>query len=248
MAEGGILEEDLEMEELINSFNTNPRFKLLKMEEYNSLLANQKVNDPGIRVRSSTPRTYYRPPQFSLRTPDMFASVRSPGVRGPARPQLRFPTPRPGSLGGLNQTYDLSMLGQYSNPPKLPTFSGSEEPQKNEVSYDVWSFEVGCLKKAHIPEYLLLQSIHSSLKGIARSMLVPLGETATVQNILDKLDGFYGNVSTSETLMQNFYSEFQKDSESIVTYGSRLEQILSKAIKDGHIDESVKDSMLRSKF
>ena len=29
--------------------------------------------------------------------------------------------------------------------PKLPIFSGSEEPQKGETSYEVWNFEVKCL-------------------------------------------------------------------------------------------------------
>ena len=48
--------------------------------------------------------------------------------------------------------------------------------------------------------------------------------------------------------MQQFYTEFQKENESIVSYGSRLEQILTKAIKFGQIDAAAKDSMLRSKF
>lgn len=94
----------------------------------------------------------------------------------------------------------------------------------------------------------MLQSIRNSLKGSARSILVPLGENASVIDILDKLDGFYGNVSSSETLIQSFYSDFQKEKESIVEYGSRLEQILSRAIRYGHIDLAAKDAMLRSKF
>ena len=65
---------------------------------------------------------------------------------------------------------------------------------------------------------------------------------------MNKLDGFYGNVCTSETHVQSFYSDFQKDSESIVAYGSRLEQTLSRAIRYGHIELAAKDAMLRSKF
>ncbi len=48
--------------------------------------------------------------------------------------------------------------------------------------------------------------------------------------------------------MQSFYSDYQKEGESIVTYGCRLEQMLVRAIRCGHIDISAKDSMLRSKF
>ena len=45
-----------------------------------------------------------------------------------------------------------------------------------------------------------------------------------------------------------FYSDYQKDNESLVAYGSRLEQTLSKAIRYGHIELAAKDAILRSKF
>lgn len=61
-------------------------------------------------------------------------------------------------------------------------------------------------------------------------------------------NGFYGNVNTSETLIQSFYSDCQKQNESIVSYGSRLEQILSRAIRSGCVDLNAKDGMLRTKF
>ena len=35
-------------------------------------------------------------------------------------------------------------------------------------------------------------------------MLVPLGENATVADILNELDAFYGNVKSNETLIQKF--------------------------------------------
>ena len=75
-------------------------------------------------------------------------------------------------------------------------------------------------------------------------MLVPLGENAKVDDILNKLDGFYGNVSSTETLIQSFYSDYQKPNESIVEYGSRLEQTISCAIRYGHIELVAKDGML----
>nr|XP_034300540.1 uncharacterized protein LOC117681188 [Crassostrea gigas] len=40
----------------------------------------------------------------------------------------------------------------------------------------------------------------------------------------------------------------KKKVRTIVTYGSRLEQCISKAVRLGHIDSSAKDPMLRSKF
>ena len=142
-----------------------------------------------------------------------------------------------------------SALLQNTNPApiKLPTFSGSEQTQKGEFSYDVWSYEVRCLK-GQWPDHVLLQPVRSSLKGTAREILIPLGESASVDNILAKLEDFYGNVCTQENIMQNFYSDHQQEGESIVTYGSRLEQCISKAVRLGHIDANAKDAMLRSKF
>ena len=107
--------------------------------------------------------------------------------------------------------------------------------------------EVKCLQNAqqsnNLQEHIVLQAIRNSLRGSARSLLVPLGEKASVTDIFIKLDGFYGNVSSSETLIQSFYSDFQKEGESIVEYGSRLEQVLSRAVRYGHIDLVTKDAM-----
>ena len=150
------------------------------------------------------------------------------------------------SQQGLNQTANFQ---NFSSTSKLQTFSGSEEPQKGEVTYEVWSFEVKCMRNSKVvPEAILLQIMRNSLKGNARSLLVSLGEEATVSQVLDKLDGFYGLVSSSETLMQEFYNDSQRENESIVQYGSRLESLVTKAVKLAHIDNAAKDAMLRSKF
>ena len=144
---------------------------------------------------------------------------------------------------------NTSYIVQPLHIPKLPFFNGSEEPQKGECSYEVWNFEVKCLQNSSdLQEHVLLQSIRNSLKGSARSLLVPLGENAKVTDILNKLDGFYGNVNSRETLIQSFYNDYQKDDESIVSYGSCLEQTISRAIRCGHMELSAKDAMLRSKF
>ena len=82
-------------------------------------------------------------------------------------------------------------------------------------------------------------------------MLVPLGESASVDDILQKLDGFFGHVATTQTLMQSFYrrhSDCQKEDESIVAFGSSLGHTLSRAIASGHIVSIAKDAMLYSRF
>lgn len=196
----------------------NPKYKIISKEEYDSLVA----------LKASTPLT---------------------GVGK----TFAFPTSSP--IGRLQSALNPSvnnvstLQSNFNTTPKLPTFSGNEESQKGEVTYEVWSFEVRCLINSQVlPDAVLLQTIRNSLKGTARSLLISLGEVATVNQILDKLEGFYGNVSSSETLMQEFYNDCQKENESIVAYGSRLESTLCKAIKQGQINITAKDTMLCSKF
>lgn len=79
-------------------------------------------------------------------------------------------------------------------------------------------------------------------------MLVYVGDKASLEDLMKKLDGFFGNVASGETLMQSFYNDSQKEGESIVMYASRLEDTWSKAITLGHIETLARDGMLRSKF
>lgn len=147
-------------------------------------------------------------------------------------------------------TGNVSMLsGSQYTVLKLPTFSGTDEPQKGEVKYEVWNFEVKCLQNSRqYQEHILLLAVRNSLKGLARRMLVSVGDKASLKDIMKKLDGFFGNVASGETLMQSFYNDRQKKGESIVVYASRLEDTLSKAITLGHIETVARDGMLISKF
>lgn len=98
------------------------------------------------------------------------------------------------------------------------------------------------------PEHILLQAVRNSLKGLARGMLVSVGDKASLENVMKTLDEFVGNVASGETLMQSFYNDSQKEGEFIVVYASKLEDTLSKAITLGHIETVARDGMLRSKF
>ena len=221
-------QEDKEMEEAVKKVGGNPQYKVLTKEEYDILMA-------GTALRASTPKQPMpsHGPKFTLQP-------RTPGAIGASRLRQIF--------GASHNQSSFSAAPVY-NPPKLPFFSGAEEPNKGETSYEVWNYEVKCLQKAdYLPESVLLHSIRASLRGAARELLVPMGEDASVDEVLEKLDGFYGNVSTAETIIQSFYNDFQKERECVASFGSRLEQTLSRAIRYGHMELSAKDSMLRSKF
>ena len=97
---------------------------------------------------------------------------------------------------------------------------------------------------------LLLQLIRNFLDENARSVLILLGKQTTVVQVLDKIEGFYGRFSRSETLLQKIILLDIEKSESFVQclVGSRIEAVLTQTVKYFHIDNVVKDGMLRSKF
>lgn len=181
-----------------------------------------------------------------------------------ASPRFQFPSTDMGMQGRMrpahtpihaHATTPHSNLNVTSMPAtqlhsiKIPQFSGDEPAQKGDVTYEVWRFEVRCLMQdSQVIEPVLLQAIRKSLRGTARQMLIPLGESASSSQILEKLDGLFGNVSSNEAVMQRFYTTVQGDNESVTAFGCRLESILQLAIDNGHMSLHAKNDMLRSKF
>ena len=229
-------EKNKDMEEAVKKVNENPKYKVLTKEEYEILMG-------GAVPKTSTPRLPLDP-----KTPKVLFGPTIPGATPTRMQQIMGKLAnQSGKAANLSLSQSFANVPSY-NSPKLPFFSGSKEPAKGETSYEVWQYEVKCLQKSDLPEHMLLHSIRTSLRGAARDMLIPLGEDASVNDVIGKLDDFYGNVSSAETILQSFYSDNQKEDESVATFGSRLEQTLSKAIRYGHMELAARDSMLRSKF
>lgn len=135
----------------------------------------------------------------------------------------------------------------YGQIPRISTFTGSTV--KGDVSFEAWKFEVRCLMRDKVYHRdLLLQSVRRSLKGEAGRLAMHLGEDASIESILRKLEGVYGTVESGATLLQQFYNSKQEMDESIAAYGCRLEDILAKAIDRGAIARGQADEMLRSKL
>lgn len=133
--------------------------------------------------------------------------------------------------------------------PRLSFFSGDDPPQKGDATYDVWRYELKCIMTdLSISQPIILQAIRRSLRGTARQILIPLGETATSSDILFKFDSLFGTVVSHEAIMQTFYTENQKENESVTAFGCRLESLLQVAVQEGHINSEAKNDMLRSKF
>jgi predicted Zn-dependent protease len=78
-----------------------------------------------------------------------------------------------------------------------------------------------------------------------------LSEHATAKNIIDKLDGVYGNVYSSEALLEKCFKEtqhWQQPNQSVAEYGMNLESIIQSAVEKGDISIVAKNQMLKSKF
>lgn len=145
-----------------------------------------------------------------------------------------------------NFTHDMSGNTPTYQRPRLPVFSGEA---KGETSFDVWKFEVKCLLREQLyPELIIVQCMRNALKGQARNTLLTLPETATPVQIIEKLEGIYGNVYSNETLLQTFYTQKQEDGQSVAEYGMKLENILQKAFEKGKLSQEVRSDMLRTRF
>ena len=67
-------------------------------------------------------------------------------------------------------------------------------------SYEQWRFEVrGIQTYANYTEALLLQSIRRNARGPAADLVLHLGEDATVDVVLGKLDQIFGSILPAET-------------------------------------------------
>lgn len=75
-----------------------------------------------------------------------------------------------------------------------------------------------------------------------------MDSTATPSDILSKLDGIYGIVSSRQNLLQQFYLETQHEDESVADYSIRIENLLRRATVSAQLHESVRHEMLCSKL
>lgn len=153
-------------------------------------------------------------------------------------------TPGHGRLSFQPRYMDAQVLPQ---PPRVSTFSGC--PTKSDVTFDVWLFEVRCLLRDGLyPMDLITQSVRRSLRGEAGRLAMHLGEEATAEEIIRKLQRVYGVVESGAAVLQRFYNSRQEENEGVAAYGCRLEDTLSCAVERGGVSKRQADEMLRNKL
>ena len=230
--------EDM-VERMIKFLNDHTEYKVVTNDEYNSFFQKHSSPKQEVKLENDNPPPPPRPPppdlEFSRIPPP------TPKRKDKGKGILNVGASHIQSMSGFSQ----SNIANWQRP-RIPVFSGD---QKGETTFEVWKFEVKCIvREGNYTETVILQAVRNSLKGQARSLLLTLPENATPNQIVEKLEGVFGNVYSSEALLQKFYMEKQQPNQTVADYGMKLESILQSAIEKGHISSDSKDEMLRSKF
>ena len=137
---------------------------------------------------------------------------------------------------------------QYSFP-KFSPFSGEDPKPKSEASFEEWRYEVNCTRDSgDYSESMVAQAIRKSLRSPAKKVLLPLGTAASVDTMMDKLEGVFGNVAKGQSVLKEFYTAAQLETETVTAWGLRLEEILQKAIEKGYVRKEQRNNMLKEQF
>ena len=128
----------------------------------------------------------------------------------------------------------------------ISTFSG--DGNKGEVSFAQWRFEVrGLVRDKIYSEPVIIQTLRRSLRNTAADVLLHMGESVKIDEVIEKMDKVFGNILPSEAVLEQFYSAKQLAAESVAVWACRLEDILSK-LKTPLFSKDVTKSMLKTKF
>ena len=129
--------------------------------------------------------------------------------------------------------------------PKISIFSGDTK----DTSFDLWKYEVSCLlsEKTYSRD-AIKQALRKSLKGEAAKIAMRMGPSATLEELLEKMEGIYGTVEVGETLLAQFYNASQKPNEDVASWGCRVEDLLEKVRDRGQVKGVDMAEMLRTRF
>ena len=94
------------------------------------------------------------------------------------------------------------------------------------ASFEQWSYELQTLRKTY-SESALRERIQRSLKGAAADTVHNMGPDASLDTIIKKLRNIYGSVKSYDILMGDFYRADQGEEETVTSFATRIEGILS---------------------
>ena len=116
-----------------------------------------------------------------------------------------------------------------TNIVKLSAFS--EERDKGEVSFEQWNYELQTLRKSY-SDLALREGIQHSLRGAAADTVHNMGPNVPLDMTLKTFTIIYGNVKSFDLLMRDFYRADQGEDETIPSFATWIERLLSQ-IREG---------------
>ena len=135
----------------------------------------------------------------------------------------------------LNPTSSQSMV-RYLTRPQFSLFFGFSDERGKGVTYRVWRFKVdSAIQEGLHSHEVIAEQIRKSLQGEAKTKIVGFGPGALVEEILEKLDQFYGDqgAAVGDELLSRAYNFRQQESEEMSAFASRLDNQICKAKNHG---------------
>ena len=103
------------------------------------------------------------------------------------------------------------------------------------MSFNQGSYELQTLRKSY-SDLALREGIQHSLRGAATDVVNNMETNVPLDMILKKFTIIYGNVKSFDLLMRDFYRADQGEDETIPSYATRIEGLLSQ-IRDKFPDQ-----------
>ena len=132
---------------------------------------------------------------------------------------------------------------------RIPNFSGTIPPPKNEATFTQWSYEV---KEAldRFPENTVRNWILRSVRGSAADSIRSLGPRASVAAILHKLETMHGTVAPFDVMMRRLFNLVQGKTESVSTFATRLETAMANIQSNhpGRLTRASIEASMRDRF
>ena len=75
------------------------------------------------------------------------------------------------------------------------------------------------------------------MRGQAKRVILPLGVSAKLDEIMDRLENVFGNVASGQSILKEFYTAAQRENETVTAWGLRLEEIYQRATEKGKARE-----------
>ena len=137
----------------------------------------------------------------------------------------------------------------HSIHPKVFTIPGGDPKPKSEATFEEWEYEVECTRNENVcSNTAITQAVRKSLRGQAKRVILPLGTYAKVEDLMERLENVFCNVASGQSILTEFYTASQSETETITAWGLRFEEIFQRSIEKGKARETDRDSTLREQF